>query len=297
MVFSYPMAALPVPVVDHPTTPPPAAAPSFPSRSAALRRQVHCEAAAFLRAVRVGGLTASEVEAVIAVEPEQRARLLEFADQAGKRTAQMVYRALELRELMLKEFHRLARSKTLARTSPHLVRRRSVAKPGPGSPRRFTLHTRTGMKGQPRAAGAVVGSSSQPKASHFRRALPGAGNLRPAGSPQPGSCKVTGMSRRRELPAVELTCAGPSDSFHSWTRQVGLLALSRTLEVHRTTVHAWLSGKRVPEPKHARMIIALSTVSPLSAGARGRRLTYEDIYGRVEARTVALRGEGCLSGV
>ncbi len=105
------------------------------------------------------------------------------------------------------------------------------------------------------------------------------------------------MSRRRDLPAVELTCAGPSECFQSWTYQVGLGALSRVLEVHKTTVYAWVSGRRTPELKQARMIIALSTVVPLSHGASHHPLSYQDIYGEVKARPIALRGEGCVSGV
>ncbi len=122
------------------------------------------------------------------------------------------------------------------------------------------------------------------------RSLRGARSIRPVGSSQPTSCRLRGVSRRRDLPAVEFTCAGPSECFHSWTKQVGLPALSRALEVHRTTVHAWLSGNRTPEPKHVRMIIALSAVVPPPAGGQGglgRPLTYEDIYGTVEVRPVA----------
>lgn len=301
MLFSCPMVASLVPVVGHSTPPPPAAALSSAIVSSSLRRLAHYEAAAFLRGVRLGSLTAAEVEAVITVEPEQQARLLEFASGSGKRAAQMVHRTLELRELMLKEFQRLARAKTLPfpagrrgrilgqnpqveafRTSSYLLCRRPAANPGPG---------------QPRAAGAVAGSSSQPKATRPRRVLPGAGSIRPIDSAQPSSCRATGVSRRRNLPAVELTCAGPSDCFQSWTKQVGLLALSRALAVHQTTVRSWVSGKLTPKPKHARIIIALSTVVPFSHGASHHPLTYEDLYGRVEARPIAPRGEGCVSSL
>lgn len=301
LLFSCAMVDSLIPAVGDSSPPPPAAALSSAMVFPGLRRQAHYEAAAFLRGVRLGGLTVAEVEGVIAVDPEQRARLLEFAAESGKRGARMIERTLELRELTLKEFQRLARGKTLPfpaghrgrilgqdarveadRTSLYLLCRRPRANAGPG---------------HPRAAGAVAGCSSQPKATRPKRALPGAESIGRLGSPQPGSSRPKDVSRRRDLPAIELTCAGPSDCFQTWAYQVGLGALSRAIAVHRATVHSWLSGKRTPEPKHARIIIALSIVAPLSHGASHHPLSYQDIYGRVEARPRTVRGEDSLSGL
>jgi DNA-binding transcriptional regulator YdaS (Cro superfamily) len=65
--------------------------------------------------------------------------------------------------------------------------------------------------------------------------------------------------------------------FARFVRSYGATVLASRMELHNTSVYQWISGRTVPRPSHAEVILQL-------ARERGSRLTMNDIY--EHARTV-----------